>query len=79
MTFLECSGLVTLVRNAKSFKQKMITLPKGTDYAELLDVNLYGEYFLTRKALIIDVKIPFISMYYVNSSSFYCNNTIITS
>ena len=29
MTFLECSGLVTLVRKPKKLEQKMFTLPKG--------------------------------------------------
>ena len=55
MTFLECSGLVTLVRKPKKLEQKMITLPKGSDFANLTDVTLYGEYFLTRKALVVDV------------------------
>jgi len=57
MTFLECSGLVTLVRKPKKLEQKMITLPKGSDFANLTDVTLYGEYFLTRKALVVDTKI----------------------
>ena len=55
MTFLECSGLVTLVRKPKKLEQKMITLPKGSDFANLTDVTLYGEYFFTRKALVVDV------------------------
>ena len=55
MTFLECSGLVTLVRKPKKLEQEMISLPKGSDFANLTDVTLYGEYFFTRKALVVDV------------------------
>jgi hypothetical protein len=28
---------------------------KGSDFANLTDVTLYGEYFFTRKALVVDV------------------------
>ena len=57
MTALECSGLVTLVKRSKKskLKQKFITIPKGTDFASITDPELYGEYIITRKALIVDV------------------------
>jgi len=60
MTALECSGLVTLVKRSKKskLKQKFITIPKGTDFASITDPELYGEYIITRKALIVDTKIP---------------------
>ena len=57
MTTLECSGLVTLVKisNISKVKEKFITIPKGTDFASITDPTLYGEYIITRKALIVDV------------------------
>ena len=57
MTALECSGLVTLVKRSKKskLKQKFITIPKGTDFASITDPELYGEYIIRRKALIVDV------------------------
>ena len=57
MTTLECSGLVTLVERSKISisKQNLITIPKGTDFATITCPVLYGEYIVTRKALIVDV------------------------
>jgi hypothetical protein len=45
MTFLECSGLVTLVRKPKKLEQKMITLPKG----QLISKCLFGAIVSTKK------------------------------
>ena len=63
MTSIQCSGLVTMVKkgNKTKLRQKFIKLPQGTDFAtltELKDIRLYGNYIFTRKALIVDVKIP---------------------
>ena len=47
--------------NKTKLRQKFIKLPEGTDFAtltELKDIRLYGNYIFTRKALIVDVKIP---------------------
>ena len=60
MTPIQCSGLVTLVKKRKKTKlrDKFINLPEGTDFAtltELKDIQLYGNYIFTRKALIVDV------------------------
>ena len=58
MTSLECSGLITLVKKYKNskLKEKFITMPKGTDFATITNPELYSEYGLTRKALIVDVR-----------------------
>ena len=45
-------------RKKTELRENFINLPEGTDFAtltELTDIQLYGNYIFTRKALIVDV------------------------
>ena len=57
MTILECSGLVTLVSKRLSYQNAFyFTLPKESGFATTVDFQIFAQYLMSRKVLILDVK-----------------------
>ena len=61
MTFLECSGLMTLVtKNAILSDAKYFKLPEGDDSATVTDPSFYFGYLVNRKVMTMKAEVELV-------------------